>query len=143
MIFDSQLIFIQRISPIPFYIFLLMNQNSCFITAKIILIPFKNFRQPKFFCFFCTTWMINVLICALFQKQLAVEDGKSKRPQIWTSHAGAIQGIVILGSCQIGRRMRCSMSFSESSSPSIVSNSSSQGPKLKKLKEIFVIDSTG
>jgi len=124
MIFDSQLIFIQRISPIPFYIFLLMNQNSCFITAKIILIPFKNFRQPKFFCFFCTTWMINVL-------QLAVEDGKSKRPQIWTSHAGAIQGIVILGSCQIGRRMRCSMSFSESSSPSIVKNSLSKGPKLK------------
>jgi len=41
--------------------------------------------------------MINVFICALFQKQLAVEGGKSKRPQIWTSHAGAIQGIVISG----------------------------------------------
>jgi hypothetical protein len=42
--------------------------------------------------------MINVFIYALFQKQLAVEDGKSKQPQIWTSHAGVIQGIVILGS---------------------------------------------
>ena len=52
MIFDSQLIFIQRISPIPFYIFLLMNQNSCFIAAKIILILFINFGKTRFFCFF-------------------------------------------------------------------------------------------
>jgi len=38
--------------------------------------------------------MINLFICVLFQKQLAVENGKSKRPQIWTSHAGAIQDMV-------------------------------------------------
>ena len=35
------------------------------------------------------------------------------------------------------------MSFSKRSSPSTVINSLSKGPKLKKLKEIFVMDSIG
>ena len=35
------------------------------------------------------------------------------------------------------------MSLSKRSSPLIVINSLSKGPKLKKLKEIFVINSTG